>query len=134
MKRLFWLLVLVLTGCSAMGWKPSDDQLNQYQAILVSANTTEATLFIAFDAACTSKAIPDSDCVIGYSANTAWDTVYKAALKAIADYRAGIIDSQQMKTAVNTAIDSSTKTSQSLKALGSNKASTLKLRQAVQQK
>lgn len=134
MKRMLMLMVIILTmgcfvsGCATLGWKPSEDQLIQYEQNLGIANFTEAGMFVVFDSLCAAKAIDEKSCVIGYAADTEWDGAYLLAINAIADYRAGKTDQATMQKYVTAAMTSALRIVALIKNLNSSKPATLQMK------
>jgi len=136
MKKVAMLFVVLLTalafgsGCATLGWKPSEDQLLQYEQTLGIANYTEAGLFIVFDTLCSSAVLNESQCTIGYAADTEWDNAYTLAMGAIADYRAGKTDIETMQKLVSAATASAVRIVRLIKELVADKSSTVKAHKA----
>jgi hypothetical protein len=134
MRKMLMLFVVMLTalafgsGCATLGWKPSEDQLLQYEQNLGIANFTEAGLFVVFDSLCSSQTLDEKSCVAGYAADVEWDSAYALAVSAIADYRAGKGDQETMQKYVSAAMTSALRIVALIKNLSSSKAATAQMK------
>jgi len=136
MKKLAMIVVVLLTalafgsGCATLGWKPSEDQLLQYEQTLGMANFTEAGLYVVLDSLCGSAILNEAQCKVGYAADTEWDNAYTLAMGAIADYRAGKTDIETMQKLVSAATASAIRITKLIKELLGSKPSTVKAQTA----
>jgi hypothetical protein len=103
MKKVAMLFMILLTalafgsGCATLGWKPTPEQVDQYESNLLIANSGELAVFIVFDTLCSSSILKPEQCTAGYAADTEWDNVYGLAMQAIADYRAGKTEAEMVQ-------------------------------------
>jgi hypothetical protein len=141
MKKVWTLMgVLVMvvafgSGCATLGFKPSEDQLIQYEQNLGIANFTEAGIFVVFDQLCAAKTLDENSCVIGYAADLEWNNAYTLAMGAIADYRAGKTDQATMKKLVSEATGAALRIVALIKNLNASKPATAQMKnKAIKQK
>lgn len=134
MKKLFIFLVLLtalafLGGCASLGWKPSADQLNQYQSNLRIANLTESGAFMIFNQFCIQKTLPEKTCVVGYAADAEWDNAYELATVAIVDYKAGKTDEEMMIKYITAAMEAEARIVKLIKELVSSQPTTVLMKE-----
>jgi len=122
------LAMSFLNGCATLGWKPTEDQLNQYETNLQLANFTEAGLFVVLDSLCASQLLTRPQCIAGYGADMEWDNAFALAMSAISDYRNGVGSQETMTRIVREATAAALRITKLIKDIIASKATTAPLK------